>query len=489
LAEHDRDDGKTLLLITSQQGLLSAAGKEDVDRVFRLIGRLAEARRESGFLTGIYVPDNPRLSSDDFPSIEGTVSPEAVRDGISAIEKGPPPGGRLDYVLIIGDGGVIPYWRLANPAADSDEDFPTDVPYSVAEETEGEGGEPFLLPDRAVARLPLNAGAGGALEATLEAMSDAGRPLAHPDRHFGLCALQWKNESSRVYSVLSKEGLRTSPPVDIDSFSPEWLEAAALIYFNVHGSRDHEYWYGQQGFSYPKVLSPGVVSAASPSDAIVFSEACYGGLVDGKTPQDSVAMSFLAKRVSAFIGSSAIAYGSPDVKLTEADLLAYLFFKHLVEGETTGVALREAKVDFAAAMLERQGFLDGDDRKTLLEFNLFGDPTVGIYKGIGPKDRSREMVSEEVLAGIKKIAAQRFPEMAGVEPEVSERKDVSGGAVAGKVASLRPGSAAKAGPRPPGRVFVASFRHTIAVGEREIERVVRVTFLEDGHVMKVVTSK
>jgi hypothetical protein len=296
-------------------------------------------------------------------------------------------------------------------------------------------------------------------------------------------------ESTRVYGVLAESGLKTSPPVDASAFEPGWLEARAIIYFNVHGSRDEKFWYGQEGFSYPEVLSPEIVAAAFPENAVVLSEACYGGLVEGKTRRDSVAMSFLSRGVSAFVGSSAIAYGSPDESLTEADLLAYFFFGRLVAGETAGSALREAKVDFAAEMLERQGYLDGDDRKTLLEFNLFGDPTVGIYKGRGLGDRSPDMVSEEVLASIVKLARERFPEMDGVEPAVSEQAGTGGDAVARKVSKLRPSSAAKGGPRRSGRVFVATFRQTITVEGRDIERVVRITFSEGGQVVKVVSSK
>ena len=304
-----------------------------------------------------------------------------------------------------------------------------------------------------------------------------------------MSALEWKKESTRVYGVIAEGGLKTSPPVNTSSFDPAWLAARALVYFNVHGSRDEKYWYGQEGLSYPRVLSPELVAESTPANAIVLSEACYGGLVENRTPADSVAMGFLARGAAAFVGSSAIAYGSPGENLTEADLLAYLFFTRLAAGETAGCALREAKIDFAAEMLDRQGYLDGDDRKTLLEFNLFGDPTVGIYRGRGQEDRSPDMVSKEVLASIMRLAGERFPEMEGVAPDVSEQTGMAGGAVAKKIGSLRPASTAKGLPRPAERVFVASFRQTITVEGRDIERIVRITFHESGRVIKVVSSK
>ena len=494
---------ETFLILTSRRGLSFQAGASGVTDIFNCIGRIADVKRTAGYDVHVFVPDDEVQSTGDFPLSEGDLTARAVRDGLAEVERRLRPSGGLDYVLIIGDGDVIPFHYLENPAGDSDGEFPTDVPYAVADGGSGESpvGDPagdagaggeldrFLLPDRMVARIPLRAESGGGLLPFLEMLASGGTRGPAREKQMGLSALQWRRESARVYGVLAEEGLMTSPPVDISGFEPGWLESEAVIYFNVHGSKDEEYWYGQKGLSYPRVLCPDIVAKSCPSGAIVLSEACYGGLVEGKTPADSVAMRFLERGVGAFVGSSAIAYGSPDEDLTEADLLAYLFFSRLVGGETSGRALREAKIDFAADMLDRQGYLDGDDRKTLLEFNLFGDPTVGIYKGKGLGDRSRDMLSDEVLASIKKIASQRFPEMDGVEPDVSEQTGLAGGVVEKKMGSLRPESTAKRAYRSQGRIFVASFRQTVIADGREVERVVRITFRETGQVIKVVTSK
>lgn len=494
MALENRDSAETLLIVTSDGGLVSHFDETGAASIYASIDRIAAARRAAGLDVHVYVPDNAARSSGDFPGVTGEITARALRDALGAVEEDVCRQRLFDYVLIVGSGEVVPYWYLENPAADSDREFPTDAPYAAAAGVEKAAAredmvDDFLLPDRAVARVPLGAAPPGDLPAYLEAMGSEGWRGPGRNTHFGLSALEWKTESTRVYGLLAPRGLRTSPPVDLSAFEPEWLEREGLIYFNVHGSREERYWYGQDGFSYPEVLSPEIVAQAVPENAIVLSEACYGGLVEGKTVEDSVAMRFLSRGVAAFVGSSAIAYGSPDERLTEADLLAHLFFTRLVAGESAGRALREAKVDFAAEMLSRQGYLDGDDRKTLLEFSLFGDPTVGIYKGRGSEDRSPDMVSEEVLASIVKIARERFPELEGVRPVVSEQASTSGGAVAKKVGMLRPSSAPKGGPRAEGRMFVATFRRTITVEGRDIERVVRITFSESGRVVKVVSSK
>jgi hypothetical protein len=45
---------------------------------------------------------------------------------------------------------------------------------------------------------------------------------------------------------------------------------------------------------------------------------------------------------------------------------------------TLGESFKNAKLDFARKALRRQGFLDDDDKKTLLQFVLYGDPTLRI---------------------------------------------------------------------------------------------------------------
>jgi hypothetical protein len=74
------------------------------------------------------------------------------------------------------------------------------------------------------------------------------------------------------------------------------------------------------------------------------------------------------------IGSTGIAYGSVNTPLIGADLLGFLFWKNMREGMLAGEALMAAKIDMAREMIRRQGFLDGEDQKTLISFVLYGDP-------------------------------------------------------------------------------------------------------------------
>jgi hypothetical protein len=74
------------------------------------------------------------------------------------------------------------------------------------------------------------------------------------------------------------------------------------------------------------------------------------------------------------VGSTKIAYGSVTTPLVGADLLGRFFWQNMNAGLPAGEALRRAKLQMAQEMNNRQGFLDGEDQKTLISFVLYGDP-------------------------------------------------------------------------------------------------------------------
>ncbi len=126
-----------------------------------------------------------------------------------------------------------------------------------------------------------------------------------------------------------------------------------------------------------------------------------GHIID-KKENDSIAIKFLSIGTQVFIGSTGISYGSVSTPLIGADFLAYLFWYHLESGYSAGEALLHAKIDLVREMQKRQGFLDGEDQKTLLSFVLFGDPLARLYEGQNAKfiprgfnDDSINIVCEE----------------------------------------------------------------------------------------------
>jgi hypothetical protein len=171
-----------------------------------------------------------------------------------------------------------------------------------------------------------------------------------------------------------------------------------LSYFNLHGLQDSPEWYGQrdplrdppESVEFPIALRPEDVVNSGRAPRIVFTEACYGAHVIGKTEETALSLKFLASGSQAVIGSTKISYGAVTPPLIAADLLGRLFWDELRQAVSIGEALRLAKLKLAAEMHERQGFLDGEDQKTLISFVLYGDPLLTSQLTGGPR-RSKEV--------------------------------------------------------------------------------------------------
>jgi hypothetical protein len=127
------------------------------------------------------------------------------------------------------------------------------------------------------------------------------------------------------------------------------------------------------------------LAALRPSDlvgvdlrgAVMISEACYGAAIAGRNADTSLALAFLAAGAAGFVGATAISYGPPSPPAGEADLIALHFLRALKRPYATlGTAFMAARIGMIRDTIALQSTLDEDDQKTLLEFVLYGDPTL-----------------------------------------------------------------------------------------------------------------
>ena len=180
------------------------------------------------------------------------------------------------------------------------------------------------------------------------------------------------------------------------------LNEAKYAHFNIHGSANNAVWYGEKdpmakfGDQYVPFFSPKKVPDNVP--AIIFSEACFGANLISHNAETAVALKFLEKGTNSFVGSTCIAYGGFSTPLTGADLLAHTFWKMLLSGFSTGDALRRAKIHMVREAHRDMGHMDNEDQKTIISFNLFGDPltSYNISNSTG-KNIIRESVSQDVM--------------------------------------------------------------------------------------------
>jgi tetratricopeptide (TPR) repeat protein len=397
-------------------------------------------------------------------------------------------GEMIGAVLIVGGPEIVPFHHLPNPVDDADHDVPSDNPYSTRDEN-------YFIPEWPLGRLP-----GGAsrqpqmLCDMLRRLSDYHANLARQQRStsrttqlwrallswlkgwrrniprprpaLGYSAAVWKQTSQIVYRPIGEpKTLHTSPPLGQDGHPPAPLPAARLAYFNLHGLIDAVEWFGQSAplgsqnssvtykesifdpgnVDYPVALRPQDIVNHGHAPQVVFSEACYGAHLLGRTVEDSLALKFLHAGSQAVVGSTCIAYGSVSPPLTAADFLGHEFWNALRQGVPAGEALRRAKIALAREMHHRQGYLDGEDQKTLISFVLYGDPLAlplnmatrqakTILRPLKPPrwvqtvcDRAEGQedvapLPAEIETFVKKVVEQYLPSMAGAQVSLSQER-------------------------------------------------------------------
>jgi tetratricopeptide (TPR) repeat protein len=360
-----------------------------------------------------FYPDDPQqLSPMGIKPVFGT-DPYQIKLALADLDQALAKNGEMiGALLIVGGPEIVPFHHLPNPTFDNDLDVPSDNPYACIDEN-------YFISQWPVGRLPGETGsdAGLLLEqirglieqyqqrskysksglinvASLihwltQFFSNLGSSLTHTT-NFGYSAEIWQRASAQVYKSVGKtKDLHLSPPINVNSLTINNNQSLRAGYFNLHGVKDGPHWYGQKDFSsesngpdYPIALSPTMFDEKHPAPKLVLSEACYGAHVYEKRYDEALSLKCLDAGTSTFIGSTCIAYGSITPPLIAADYLAEKFWQKVLEGSPAGYALMGAKLSLAEEMTKIQGFLDGEDQKTLLSFVLYGDP-LALHDGLG----------------------------------------------------------------------------------------------------------
>jgi hypothetical protein len=451
-----------------------------------------ESRR--GWGARLFIPDDPANLQELGlkPSRPGSAwdLKLALVDLDAVLEKR---GERIGALLIVGGPEIVPYHRLPNPLDDPDVDVPSDNPYGTRDEN-------YFFPEWPVGRLPGGCDGDarlliGSLRRMTAYHSQRRKPIPlikrlatwitgiiSPRRRcrigFGYTAEIWQRAAANVFHPIGEpDELLVSPPygitgdtiddylddLDFTGNSDECIPIprGKLGYFNLHGVVSESEWFGhrdpqnlQGGSEYPIAFRPqdihlGTNTQDSNFPTVIFSEACYGTWIEGRTSENAIALKFLEAGSLALVGSTCMSYGSIDGNLSAADLLGYCFWQNIREGFSAGEALCQAKIKLINEMNRRQGFLDGEDQKTLISFNLYGDPlTQPLQSNIRRKsiqnknrpvnnikivcDRRQnpewpQEVPDEVMEQVRQVVAQYLPGMAGAEVEYTEERQVCNG--------------------------------------------------------------
>ncbi len=446
------------VILTSIENLTKQYGHQGTTRIIAAVEDLKNAISGKKNWSALAVPvDDPKTAANLNIRPVRASDPWAIKRTLIDLDTNlARQGEMIGALLIIGGPQIIPFHLLPNPVDDQDQEIPSDNPYGTRDEN-------YFTPEWPVGRIPgdtttdirplikvIEAAAGyhrtekkkpGWLENFWTKFCELFVTKASARySSSGYTAAIWRRASEVVYQQIGdRKKILLSPPATSIEFRKN-QSPGRFAYFNLHGIQESPDWYGhkdpsdsESGPDYPVAIKPDDVPQNNSAPLVVFSEACYGAYIEGKLSSQSIPLKFLENGTFAFIGSTATSYGSVSTPLIAADLLGHQFWKFIDQGIPAGEALRRAKIELIRTMSDRQGYLDGEDQKTIISFVLYGDPLLFPF-GIRrlPKDIYRPLqqtevqtvcdkncsthnnnISDETTTYIKKIVRQYLPGMEG----------------------------------------------------------------------------
>lgn len=459
-----RADGRfpVYVVLTTHEGLESQYGPQHLPQIDEAMQTLVKATRALPNWDALLIYADDLKSTDKFglPPAQPKNAWD-IKTLIADLDKALARRGEMiGALLIVGGPQVVPFHHLPNPVDDFDSDVPSDNPYACTDEN-------YFIPSWSVGRLPGSRAnhPQDLLDQLAHITESRGHfrpalsifrqlwgslfgllPSKSASPSFGYTAEIWRRASNSVYRPIGKpHTMVISPPTDAGEIGKRNQKRSMdLAYYNLHGLEDTSEWFGQRdpietplGPDYPVALRPQDIVNSGRAPQIVFSEACFGANVIDKHLEEAICLKFLASGSRAVVGSTCTSYGSITTPLIAADLLGKAFWSFLQDGYPAGEALQRAKIHLAKEMHKRQGYLDGEDQKTLISFVLYGDPLAKPHqtgrqaKGLQrfPTDSSqvkticakvnqpdsRPQIPDEVLLQVKNIVKEYLPGMKGAQ--------------------------------------------------------------------------
>jgi hypothetical protein len=371
------------VILTNFSALRAKYGGSGLRAVRSAIRKLIAADRRRGLITTLIALDDARtMRAFSARPVTRAANARQNKEAVDAVYRKFAP----DYILLLGSVDVIPHQELKNPlydkkGEDTDIHAPGDLPYACECGYSNNIGD-FLGPTRVVGRLPDLAGARepsfllGVLKAATEG-KPAG-PETYSD-YFAVSAQIWvrstKRSAQNIFRNSKKTDVITVPP-NSSRWPPELLERR-VHFINCHGANHATEFYGQPSSGkaeYPVSLKTSYIDGKISPGTVAAAECCYGGQlkrISESNPRLGICEAYLKDGAYAFAGSTTVAYGDFE-RNGDADLLCQFFIEEILGGASVGRAFLEARHSF----IQKAAPLDPAERKTIAQFNVYGDPSL-----------------------------------------------------------------------------------------------------------------
>jgi hypothetical protein len=347
------------------------------------LNQLVAFDAQRGITTKFVFVDDPASVGRFGVASANVATPQAIKGVVDAIATKTP----QDYFVAVGGHDIVPLFEYPNPVSGTtDKTVPSDNGYASS------SANPLpLVPDRSFGRLPTsNDSTPDLLWKQFDEILSFKSAAANVGG-YAIYADYWSQTSQNIAKQLGIPGplQSLSPPIDVQpnprSFPAAGLSGGRVHYFNLHGDLRNSPWYGQDGNnlnSYPEACLPALIPAGV-RHSVAACEACYGGDSYGtktvrRTVNTANCLSYLNQQAIGFCGSTTIAYGGTNdtPEPWAADLLVLYFLQSVRAGKAMGAALRDAKLQVGQDAMRKNSAYDDLTKKTLLQFLLYGDPSI-----------------------------------------------------------------------------------------------------------------
>ncbi|MDO9085763.1 MAG: hypothetical protein Q7U53_06115 [Anaerolineaceae bacterium] len=512
------------VIMSTKTGLIQQYGEQTYNVILQSMSQInLVMQKKPGWDSLLFIPDDPKSQQKLNLAPITVIDPWKLKLAIHDLDKMlAKRGERIGSLLIVGGNEVVPFHRLPNPTDDVDDEIMSDNPYGSLDNNYfvtnwplgriiGEKGQDaglLIQQLRQIVKFHMQPKSMNRVwERIVRSFTDifTYKYLSS----FGYSASVWKKSSATVYKSLGEtRSLHTSPNGKKQTLSKQDLVSNDFGYFNLHGLIDRPEWFGQRDFldppgnDYPIALSPNDLLNNGKSPKVVLTEACYGGHVFGKNENESIALKYLSLGTNVVIGSTSTSYGSVAPPLIAADLFAQLFWQHIREGYLVGECFQRAKIAFVQEMMKRQGYLDGEDQKTLIQFVYYGDPFF-IFEGkeiqikrvnlIDKPEKIRIIsdhknggsnmeISEVTMAQVKSTLKSYLPGIDHADVKMN-RLQIGGSRTAKIEGQKRPA------PKVLSDKFVVTVRNPYQIDKIRYYQIARVTIDKKGSVIKLAMSR